>query len=133
MWTTRGTSFLIRVFDDEPEATRAKITLLYIVLIAANALAWLWALVQFGDQSCCWGLNQRLGSGRHQHRKTTIAVWRGTSGTFHRPTVGQAVRSAPMRSIGVAAPTTGPPVSAQAGLRRQSEDRNVCKSYDAMS
>ena len=36
-------------FDDKPGALRAKTTLLYVVLISANVLAWLWAFLQFRD------------------------------------------------------------------------------------
>jgi nickel/cobalt transporter (NiCoT) family protein len=35
--------------DDEPVRLRAKIVAIYSVLLAMNALAWLWALVQFRD------------------------------------------------------------------------------------
>jgi nickel/cobalt transporter (NiCoT) family protein len=34
-----------RIFDDKPADTRVKLAGLYAVLIAANALSWLWALV----------------------------------------------------------------------------------------
>jgi high-affinity nickel permease len=46
---------LLRVFDDKPGATRAKITVLYTVLIGANVLAWLWAFVQFREQPVLLG------------------------------------------------------------------------------
>jgi nickel/cobalt transporter (NiCoT) family protein len=36
-----------RIFDDEPGGTKVKIWLLYVVLISANALCWMWAFVQF--------------------------------------------------------------------------------------
>jgi nickel/cobalt transporter (NiCoT) family protein len=45
----------LRVFDDKPGAMRAKVALLYVVLIAANALAWFWAFVQFHDQPVLLG------------------------------------------------------------------------------
>jgi high-affinity nickel-transport protein len=38
------------VFDDKPGALNAKTGSLYIVLVSANVLAWLWAFVQFRDQ-----------------------------------------------------------------------------------
>jgi high-affinity nickel-transport protein len=38
---------LSRIFDDQPVDTRARITVLYAVLLAANGLAWLWALIAF--------------------------------------------------------------------------------------
>ncbi|MBV8925834.1 MAG: HoxN/HupN/NixA family nickel/cobalt transporter [Bradyrhizobium sp.] len=46
---------MLRVFDDKPGATKAKTALLYVVLIAANALAWLWAFLQFGEQPVLLG------------------------------------------------------------------------------
>jgi len=51
---TPGISIL-RVFDDEPGAIKAKTTFLYVVLIAANVLAWLWAFVQLGNQPVLLG------------------------------------------------------------------------------
>ena len=36
-----------RIFDDQPVDTRARVTVLYGVLLAANGLAWLWALIAF--------------------------------------------------------------------------------------
>ncbi len=45
----------MRVFDDKPGAMTAKLALLYVVLIAANALAWFWAFVQFHDQPVLLG------------------------------------------------------------------------------
>jgi high-affinity nickel-transport protein len=44
-----------RVFDDEPGALKAKTALLYVVLVSANVLAWLWALVQFHDRPVLLG------------------------------------------------------------------------------
>lgn len=46
---------ILRVFDDEPGASKAKVIFLYVVLIAANALAWLWAFVLFRDQPVLLG------------------------------------------------------------------------------
>ena len=46
---------LLRVFDDKPGATKAKITVLYTVLIGANVLAWLWAFVLFREQPVLLG------------------------------------------------------------------------------
>ena len=43
------------VFDDEPDAVKAKVTILYVLLVAANAIAWLFALVQFRDQPALLG------------------------------------------------------------------------------
>ena len=43
------------LFDDKPGALRAKTTLLYLVLISANVLAWLWAFLQFRDQPVLLG------------------------------------------------------------------------------
>ncbi len=45
----------LRLFDDRPHATKAKITALYAVLIAANVLAWLWAFLQFREQPVLLG------------------------------------------------------------------------------
>jgi nickel/cobalt transporter (NiCoT) family protein len=36
-----------RIFDDQPVDTRVKVAVLYAVLLAANVLAWLWALIAF--------------------------------------------------------------------------------------
>lgn len=38
---------LVRIFDDEAANSRAKVLFIYIVLLVANALSWLWALVAF--------------------------------------------------------------------------------------
>src|ERR1700744_381223 len=38
---------LVRIFDDEAANMRAKLIFLYAVLLAANGLAWLWALIAF--------------------------------------------------------------------------------------
>jgi nickel/cobalt transporter (NiCoT) family protein len=46
---------LPEIFDDEPGALKAKTAFLYIVLISANVLAWLWALVAFRDQPLLLG------------------------------------------------------------------------------
>jgi high-affinity nickel-transport protein len=35
------------IFDDRPVDTRARVAVLYAVLLAANGLAWLWALIAF--------------------------------------------------------------------------------------
>jgi len=44
-----------QVFDDEPDAVKAKVTILYALLVAANAIAWLFAFVQFRDQPALLG------------------------------------------------------------------------------
>jgi high-affinity nickel-transport protein len=36
-----------RIFDDQPADTRIKVAALYAVLLAANGLSWLWALIAF--------------------------------------------------------------------------------------
>jgi nickel/cobalt transporter (NiCoT) family protein len=46
---------LPEIFDDEPGALKAKTAFLYIVLVSANVLAWLWALVAFRDQPLLLG------------------------------------------------------------------------------
>src|ERR1700761_5406953 len=38
---------LARIFDDEAANSRAKMFFIYTVLVAANVLSWLWALVAF--------------------------------------------------------------------------------------
>ena len=43
------------VFDDKPAALSAKTAVLYAVLVSANALAWLWAFLQFRDQPVLLG------------------------------------------------------------------------------
>jgi len=43
------------IFDDQPRALNVKTAILYIVLIAANVLAWLWAFMQFHDQPVLLG------------------------------------------------------------------------------
>jgi high-affinity nickel-transport protein len=43
------------VFDDEPGALNAKTACLYVVLVSANVLAWLWAFLQFHDQPILLG------------------------------------------------------------------------------
>jgi high-affinity nickel-transport protein len=40
---------LSRVFDDKPENLRSKIVAIYVVLIGANVLSWIWALIAFRD------------------------------------------------------------------------------------
>ena len=44
-----------QLFDDKPGALNAKTALLYVVVVAANLLAWLWALAQFRDQPVLLG------------------------------------------------------------------------------
>jgi nickel/cobalt transporter (NiCoT) family protein len=46
---------ILRVFDDKPGATKAKMAFLYVALIAANVLAWLLAFVQFRDRPVLLG------------------------------------------------------------------------------
>jgi high-affinity nickel-transport protein len=46
---------LAEIFDDEPGALKAKTAFIYVVLIAANVLAWLWAFVAFRDQPLLLG------------------------------------------------------------------------------
>ena len=43
------------IFDDKPGALNAKTAVLYVVLISANVLAWLWAFVQFSGQPILLG------------------------------------------------------------------------------
>jgi nickel/cobalt transporter (NiCoT) family protein len=45
----------LRIFDDKPGATKAKIIFLYTILISANVLAWVWAFVQFREQPLLLG------------------------------------------------------------------------------
>ncbi len=40
---------LSRIFDDQPDQLRGKIIAIYVVLITANVLSWIWALVAFRD------------------------------------------------------------------------------------
>lgn len=47
--------FIPEVFDDKPGAQNAKTGFLYLVLVSANVLAWLWAFVQFRDQPILLG------------------------------------------------------------------------------
>lgn len=47
--------FIPEVFDDKPGALNAKTGFLYLVLVSANVLAWLWAFVQFRDQPILLG------------------------------------------------------------------------------
>jgi nickel/cobalt transporter (NiCoT) family protein len=46
---------LPEIFDDEPGALNAKTAFLYVVLVAANVLAWLWAFLAFRDQPVLLG------------------------------------------------------------------------------
>ena len=43
------------LFDDKPGALNAKTASLYVVLISANVLAWLWAFLQFHDRPVLLG------------------------------------------------------------------------------
>jgi nickel/cobalt transporter (NiCoT) family protein len=43
------------LFDDKPGALNAKTASLYVVLVSANVLAWLWAFLQFGDRPILLG------------------------------------------------------------------------------
>ncbi len=42
-------------FDDQPARVGAKAAITYTLLIAANAVAWLWALVAFADRPALLG------------------------------------------------------------------------------
>ena len=44
-----------RLFDDEQENARSKVTAICVVPLAANALAWIWALVAFRDYPVLFG------------------------------------------------------------------------------
>ena len=46
---------LRKIFSDPPETARAKVIALYAVLIASNAAAWLWALIEFRDRPLLLG------------------------------------------------------------------------------
>ena len=46
---------LAELFDDRPAALNVKTAVLYVVLVAANVLAWLWAFLQFRDQPILLG------------------------------------------------------------------------------
>ena len=46
---------ILRMFDDEPDGTKVKMTFLYAVLTAANVVAWLYAFFQFRDQPVLLG------------------------------------------------------------------------------
>jgi nickel/cobalt transporter (NiCoT) family protein len=46
---------LLRIFDDEPGALKVKAAVLYAVLVAANAVAWLFAFAQFRNQPALLG------------------------------------------------------------------------------
>lgn len=36
-----------RIFDDKPAETRAKVAIIYSLLLAVNVLSWIWALIAF--------------------------------------------------------------------------------------
>jgi high-affinity nickel-transport protein len=44
-----------RIFDDEAANSHAKVLVIYIVLIAANVLWWLWALIAFRQRPVLLG------------------------------------------------------------------------------
>src|SRR3984893_17258294 len=44
-----------RLFDDEQENARSKVTAICVVPLAANALAWIWALVAFRGYPVLFG------------------------------------------------------------------------------
>lgn len=46
---------LAHIFDDAPERTRGKIAAMYAILVAANAGAWLWALLEFHGNPLLFG------------------------------------------------------------------------------
>jgi nickel/cobalt transporter (NiCoT) family protein len=46
---------LLGIFDDAPEQTRGKVIGMYVVLAIANIAAWLWALIEFGDNTLLFG------------------------------------------------------------------------------
>jgi nickel/cobalt transporter (NiCoT) family protein len=46
---------LLKIFDDEAANTRGKLIGLYVVLIAANVLAWMWAFAAFRDHPVLLG------------------------------------------------------------------------------
>ncbi len=46
---------ILRVFDDEAETPKVKTAILYVVLLVANVVSWLAALVQFRDQPVLLG------------------------------------------------------------------------------
>ena len=46
---------MMRLFDDEPVSLRAKTIGIYLFLISANILAWVWALVEFKDHPILLG------------------------------------------------------------------------------
>ena len=46
---------LLRIFDDAPDGARGKVIGLYTILISANAVTWLWALVAFRDNTLLLG------------------------------------------------------------------------------
>jgi nickel/cobalt transporter (NiCoT) family protein len=45
-----------RLFDDSPEWTRGQVVGLYVLLLLFNAVAWLWAVVEFHDLPALLGL-----------------------------------------------------------------------------
>ncbi|MDE2373543.1 MAG: HoxN/HupN/NixA family nickel/cobalt transporter [Hyphomicrobiales bacterium] len=46
---------LWHIFDDAPERTHGKVAGLYVILIAANVAAWLWAWIEFRDNPLLLG------------------------------------------------------------------------------
>jgi len=46
---------IAELFDDKPGALSAKTASLYVVLVSANVLAWLWAFLQFHDRPVLLG------------------------------------------------------------------------------
>jgi high-affinity nickel-transport protein len=46
---------MISLFDDEPVRLRAKTIGIYVLLIVANVLAWIWAYLEFGDHPVLLG------------------------------------------------------------------------------
>jgi len=51
----RVTPWLARIFSDSAEGLRGKTLALYALLIAANGLAWMWALLTFAGQPTLLG------------------------------------------------------------------------------
>jgi nickel/cobalt transporter (NiCoT) family protein len=48
-------ALLAQLFDDSPRADTRKLAGMYALLIAANLLAWLWALAEFADRPALLG------------------------------------------------------------------------------
>ena len=46
---------LLGLFDDQPHNLRSKTIGIYVLLVAANIAAWLWALIEFGDRPALLG------------------------------------------------------------------------------